>query len=222
MKKQINFLCAVALVGVALFAASCGSKNEEQVGTVGQMVDLGLSVKWADHNVGAIVPEDFGNHYAWGEIHSKDFYGWNTYAHGSDYNKITKYCNDAQNGVCDDKLTLDLEDDVARAAWGGTWRMPTLDEARELIDSCSWNLVEKNGVKGYLVVGRNSNSIFLPAAGYRSNDGHGSVGVYGYYWTKSLYEGIPSVAYELIFNTYSIYTQGDYRFDGRSVRPVCE
>lgn len=30
-------------------------------------VDLGLSVKWADRNLGASKPEEYGNYYAWGE-----------------------------------------------------------------------------------------------------------------------------------------------------------
>lgn len=220
-----SILAAACLA--AIFAA-CGrnaADSSESVGTVGEAVDLGLSVKWADHNVGATLPEESGNHYAWGEVKGKSFYYWNTYSHGSDYDKLDKYCNDAhfaQNGQPDNKLTLDADDDVARMAWGGAWRMPTKEEAQELIDSCAWNLVHKNGVMGYLVVGKNSNSIFLPAAGYRSNDGYGSNGVYGYYWTNTLFESNPSVAYELIFNTYSIQTLGDYRFDGRSVRPVCE
>ena len=31
-------------------------------------IDLGLSVRWASMNVGATVPEEYGNYYAWGEI----------------------------------------------------------------------------------------------------------------------------------------------------------
>ncbi len=224
MKKHL-FGAAVCL---AVLLTACGhnaAEKSESVGTTGEAVDLGLSVKWADHNVGATMPEESGNHYAWGEVKGKSFYDWNTYSYGDDYDKLTKYCNDtafAKNGQPDNKIALDLDDDVARTLWGGTWRMPTKAEAQELIDSCAWNLVRKNGVMGYLIVGKNSNSIFLPAAGYRSNDGFGSVGVYGYYWTNTLFESNPSVAYELIFNTYSVQIIGDYRFDGRTIRPVCD
>ncbi len=224
MKKHL-FGAAACL---AVLLTACGhnaAEKSEPVGTTGEAVDLGLSVKWGDHNVGATMPEESGNHYAWGEVKGKSFYDWNTYSYGDDYDKLTKYCNDttfAKNGQPDNKIALDLDDDVARTLWGGTWRMPTKAEAQELIDSCAWNLVRKNGVMGYLIVGKNSNSIFLPAAGYRSNDGFGSVGVYGYYWTNTLFESNPSVAYELIFNTYSVQIIGDYRFDGRTIRPVCD
>src|SRR5574344_2887610 len=47
-------------------------------GTVGNMVDLGLSVKWADHNVGATNPEDYGAYFAWGETTTKTNYSSTT------------------------------------------------------------------------------------------------------------------------------------------------
>lgn len=34
-------------------------------------VDLGLSVKWATCNLGSVLPSDYGNYYAWGEISPK-------------------------------------------------------------------------------------------------------------------------------------------------------
>lgn len=37
-------------------------------------VDLGLSVRWATVNVGAIKPEEYGNYFAWGETKPKDIY----------------------------------------------------------------------------------------------------------------------------------------------------
>ena len=193
------------------------SNNDDQKNDTEEAVDLGLpsGLKWATYNVGATKPEEYGNYYAWGETDTKETYSWDTYKYGSDYSKLTKY--NATDGL----TTLEAADDAV-ANWGGSWRMPTKAEAQELIDSCAWNLVRKNGVMGYLVVGKNSNSIFLPAAGYRSNDGYGSVGVYGYYWTSDLFESNPSVAYELIFNTYAVRTLGDYRFDGRTIRPVCD
>ena len=41
-----------------------------------KVVDLGLSVGWASCNVGATSPEEFGDHYAWGEVEPKEYYGW--------------------------------------------------------------------------------------------------------------------------------------------------
>lgn len=39
------------------------------------MVDLGLSVKWADRNVGASSPEDFGSYFQWGDTNAYTFDG---------------------------------------------------------------------------------------------------------------------------------------------------
>ena len=75
------------------------------------------------------------------------------------------------NGIVDNKTTLDPEDDVAHVKWGGSWRMPTIDEQRELLNECSWEWTE---LDGYTVTGPNGNSIFLPAA-----DGRGGAGAYG-------------------------------------------
>lgn len=52
---------------------------QEEGATTGSLnghewVDLGLSVKWATCNVGASVPEQYGNYYAWGETKPKDEY----------------------------------------------------------------------------------------------------------------------------------------------------
>ena len=51
-----------------------GSKIE-----VPEAVDLGLSVKWASFNLGAVTPEASGDFYAWAEIAPKSYYDWSTY-----------------------------------------------------------------------------------------------------------------------------------------------
>jgi hypothetical protein len=39
------------------------------------MVDLGLSVKWADRNVGAASPEHYGSYFQWGDTNAYTFDG---------------------------------------------------------------------------------------------------------------------------------------------------
>ena len=39
-----------------------------------EAVDLGLSLRWATCNIGANRPEEFGDHFAWGETEPKDEY----------------------------------------------------------------------------------------------------------------------------------------------------
>ena len=152
-----------------------------------EAVDLGLpsGIKWATCNVGATSPGDYGKRYAWGEIKEKDYYNWDIYkwAKGSS-TTLTKYCTDSSNGTVDGKKYLDLEDDVAHATWGGSWRMPTAAEFEELRNECSWYWTYENGTDGYRVTSRtNGNSIFLPTDLYSS--GSPMYGDYDYYWSSS-------------------------------------
>lgn len=191
-------------------------------------VDLGLSVKWAAHNVGASSPEEYGSYYAWGEIEEKSDYSWSTYkwCNGSP-DATTKYCTNSNYGTVDNKTILDPEDDVAHVKWGDNWRMPTLDEINELIYNCTWDWITYDEipgkeVKGYLITGPNHNSIFLPAAGDRdgtSTYGHGS---HGCCWSATLYEQSNRYAYSLGFDYGDYYRSHSNRYRGRTVRPVTD
>ena len=195
-----------------------------------EWVDLGLSVKWATCNIGASKPEGYGDYYAWGETSTKSEYSESTYyyCNDGDYHKLTKYCNDSgygNKGFTDGKTKLELSDDVARQKWGGSWRMPTVEEFWELIDNCTWTWTTQNGVNGYKVTskksGYTSRSIFLPAAGYRDDTRLDIVGSYGYYWSSSLNAYGPNYAWYVYFNSGSHGTGSIDRGSGRSVRPVC-
>ncbi len=189
-----------------------------------EYVDLGLSVKWATCNVGANKPEDYGDYFAWGETKPKSTYSWSTYkwCRGS-YDTQTKYNNQSGYGTVDNKKTLELADDAARANWGGSWRMPTDAELTELREQCTWKWTTQNGVNGYKVTSkRNGNSIFLPAAGYRYDSSLDSAGSSGYYWSSSLSADNPGGAWYVYFASV-IVDRYDYdRCSGRSVRPVCQ
>jgi len=179
-------------------------------------VDLGLSVMWATCNVGAEKPEDYGDYFAWGETKPKSDYSWSTYFDTKDNgNSFTKYNN---NGG---KTKLDPKDDAATANWGSGWRMPTKAEQDELRTKCTWTWTTQNGVNGYKVTGKNGNSIFLPAAGYRDDSDLYSVGSSDYFWSSTLYSDSSDLAWFVCF--YSAYVRGyTYsRYLGFSVRAVC-
>ena len=128
--KTLKFIWATSLcVALSMGIISCGHEHE--------YVDLGLSVKWATCNMGASSPEEYGDHYAWGETETESTYDWNTYkwCKGSK-NTLTKYCTDSDYGTVDNKTVLDPEDDVAQVKWGGNWRMPTDAEIEELRENC--------------------------------------------------------------------------------------
>ena len=184
-----------------------------------------MSVKWATCNVGASTPSDYGSYFAWGETSPKSSYDWVNlkYCTSGTYEnaKFSKYVLDSQYGPVDNRTTLDLSDDAARANWGGSWRMPTDAEFRELINKCTWTWTTVNGKNGYKVVSKvNGNSIFLPAAGYRYGTSLGSAGSYGFYWSGSLGESYSYYARYLLFNSGHRGTSNHNRRYGRSVRPV--
>ena len=191
-----------------------------------EYIDLGLpsGIKWANMNVGASSPEDYGGYYAWGEIEEKSNYDWSTYkwCNGS-YDTQTKYCTSSSYGTVDNKTVLDPQDDVAHVKWGGTWRMPTKAEQDELRTNCTWSWTTQNGVNGYKVTGPNGNSIFLPAAGFRVDTGVYYRGSYGLFWSSSLgiYYG-SNGAYDLDFGSGDYCWNDNLRYYGQSVRPVSE
>lgn len=46
-------------------------------------IDLGLNVKWAEWNLGATAPEEYGVYYAWGETAPKTTYEESNYVHAN-------------------------------------------------------------------------------------------------------------------------------------------
>lgn len=181
-------------------------------------VDLGLpsGLKWATCNVGASSAVEYGDYFAWGETGTRSQYGrWTTYK-WSNGSSLTKY------GVVDKKRVLELDDDAARVNWGGNWKMPTYKQWKELVAKCSWTWTSQNGTNGYLVTSRtNSNSIFLPAAGYVYGPSIW-VNERGYYWSSTLYTDSPNRAYLLNFPSFEVRLGSHDRYDGLSVRPVTQ
>ena len=173
-----------------------------------EFVDLGLSVNWATFNVGATAPEEYGNYYAWAGTETNELYDWSTYqwCQGS-YETLTKYCyysDYGYNGFVDNKTIIDSEDDVVSLIWGGNWRIPTIEEYKELIYNCTWTWTTLNGVKGYKIKskkeGYTASSIFLPASGY-FDESCNKVGTTGCYWSNTLDTDATDGAFHLDFTS---------------------
>ena len=200
-------------------------------------VDLGLSVKWANANLGANAHYEAGDLYAWGEVEVKDKYDWTNYIWGykqespADY-VITKYyplkgnwCTWGGTGNPDGKTELDPEDDVARLKLGGKWRMPTRDELGELNATLrnpdyKWEWISVGGQYGanvtYLL---NGNSVFFPA--FRTLNGS----AVGACWTSTIaydrHSGQLLQCEKGGLSQSSIVSQG-HRCVGWAIRPVSE
>lgn len=165
-----------------------------------EYVDLGLpsGTKWATMNVGATSPEDYGNYYAWGETLPKSNYSSSNYYYSSN------------------PSSLPLNKDVANINWGGNWRMPTINEFRELFDekNCKVTWESLNGINGCRISSKiNGNSIFLPAA-----DCSVQIGLGGHYWSNSIYGTM--MAQSLHFYPKEYELSSSTRYTGLSVRPV--
>lgn len=142
--------------------------------------DLGLSVKWARCNIGAMQLTDYGGYFAWGELADKRSYTLQNYFDPA--YSITQI-NSGQT-------------DVATECWGAGWRMPTIEEFNELFDSTKCqvfydnrynciviqgnkNVVLPNGEKGRDV-------IVLPFTGFCYDKNNELKGDEGFYWTSSI------------------------------------
>ncbi len=172
-----------------------------------EYVDLGLSVKWATCNIGAESPSDKGDYYAWGEITTKpEYIESNSATYGKDINSISGNSNY----------------DVARASWGGTWRIPTKEEVEELMNTCKFEWITKDGRTGCEIIGPNGNSIFLPIVGQRKGASIDPKRAKdGCYWSATPYTN-KNDAYGLYFNSGYLGCTMDSRFLGQVVRPVSE
>ena len=151
-------------------------------------VDLGLpsGMKWATYNIGATKLDEEGERYAWGETEAGGSYSWGPYKWGNGQSKLEKQSMTKYNST-DGKSVLDLDDDAAYANWGGSWRMPTVDEMNELIENCTFQGITYNGCWGLKVRGPNGNCMFLPSAGYSgSTPGMAQLRGYTCYWTSTL------------------------------------
>ncbi len=180
-----------------------------------QMVDLGLpsGTLWCAVNVGALLPSDTGDYYAWGETTTKTDYSMETSKwYGKDYDKDT---------------ALVAEDDIATQVCGADCHIPTPDQFNELFLTCQSDWTSQTNSAGepsygYLFTGPNGNQIFLPAAGYYNLTELISQNERGSYWTNQ-----PDCANN--FSEYISYlikgdpTTGDYlRSNGCSIRPVSD
>jgi len=197
-------------------------------------VDLGLpsGTLWASCNLGANMPDEYGDYFAWGETEPKGYYDCDNYryCHGCDvdddmnYISMTKYCPDSYygyNGFTDDLTILLPDDDAATVNCGEEWRMPTAEEWEELMNNTSHSFyTTSNDVNGLLLTATNGAKIFLPAAGFSSNM-LWYAGSCGSYLTKSLDNEAPYNAWGLFFSSEGARMTSSLRFLGQSVRAVC-
>ena len=165
-----------------------------------EFVDLGLSVKWAKHNIGAKEEKDLGGLFAFG-----DLTGVNPSVDPADYASADTY---------------KTARDIAYQATGGKATLPTAAQFEELFSLCKPTYGELDGVPGYTFTGPNGNSIFMPAAGKRVGHEIQNAGVMGYYLTGSVNTTNTQFAVDYEFSASAGSRATRAAYEALSVRPV--
>jgi hypothetical protein len=147
-------------------------------------VDLGLPSGrlWSNINLGAASAEEAGLYYQWGNLDGHD--GEDGYDFSS-----THYAETPGSQVS--ASVLPLANDAANDTLGGCWRIPTLADFNELIDTnyTTWLWTTINRVDGYRITSKsNGNSIFIPVTGHIDQNGtlQNNTAI-GEYWTADSY-----------------------------------
>jgi len=161
-------------------------------------VDLGLpsGTKWATCNVGAATSEQFGNTYYWGSTSPYiDYHSEDTPI------KDTKV----------DDISGNPKYDPATVAWGKEWKMPTLEQFKELMFNCTWEYSTLGRLRGFKVISKtNGNYIFIPAEMYAKSVS---------YWTST--PGVTNYSTNYIYmDENHISFSYTYRKENKPIRPV--
>ncbi|MCF0166083.1 MAG: Ig-like domain-containing protein, partial [Bacteroidales bacterium] len=225
------------------FTATCLIHSTSSV-SGHEYVDLGLpsGMLWATTNVGATKPEDNGYYYGWGMTTPYYDYdaSWTRYfinLGGSSPSSSEDDCGTSRDPLKEyvtggskyylattagtpDGIGGDTQWDAAAKIWQSGWRMPTMEEWKELITNCRMeDLTDSDGRKctKYTSV-LNNNYIILPWGGYKDGNGYklSPSGEGVFYWSSSLDNRIYaySTRHGYCWNALT------YRYLGLLVRPV--
>ena len=168
-------------------------------------VDLGLpsGTLWCKCNLGAENEYNYGDYYTWGELTPKD----------------EKYTDENYTYKGNPKQ-LPSKRDAATQKLGNNFHIPTEEQFNELIEYTNnkWIRYENTGFCGRLFIGKNGNTLYIPAAGYADEDGFHSFDFGGYVWTSDRKNAY--FARALRFNDEDFNMCSYYRANGISIRPV--
>ena len=231
MKKLTVFLIAATVATFSCGNNSATTKNDDNKSSV-EAVDLGLSVKWANCNIGAASEWEIGDYFAWGEVEPKASYSANNYKHRDANGNWIKYAFradaivDADVAKADNQATLLPEDDAAAVILGEGWSIPTPEQVQELMDKCEIKYWEK----GIQLVGPNGNSISIPYGGSMQGEKVRGANQTSY-WTNQLYsqkgtnflggeEIVYVEQYGRRFDVKAKTVGMEYRYNGLPIRAV--
>jgi len=224
-------------------AADIGAAEIEEVTlTVGTRAVSGVQLwengpYWAECNVGATRPEEYGYYFWWGDTTAYKRNAanncWVSVKDGTPFSFSSSNCptygksnSQLQSvGYIDSTGNLVATRDAATVYLGSSWRMPTDAEIQVFISNCTTAWVTSNSVYGRLVTGKGafaSKSIFLPATGDGNDSRLNYAGSVGSCWSSTPDSNRSNYAWNLNFGSSYFRRDDYYRYYGRPVRPVQE
>lgn len=173
-------IVALIILAIIFILPNSESNNAENVAITTQgnkvktpkLIDMGVSVLWADRNVGASEVYDYGINYNWGV---------------TDISGEEKAQKSLRNFPSDISGT---EFDIATVNFGDGWKLPSIEDFRELVKNCEIYSYKKNEVAGYILVSKiNGKHLFFPNYKRYQIEGDSTSDVfrsdsYPVYWTS--------------------------------------
>lgn len=205
-----------------------------------EFVDLGVNVKWAKQNIGALTETDYGLYFEWGDTvgytvrqlgsgSTQKYFGWMDYKFNSDGNDplpsdMTKY------NPSDGLNTLEPSDDAAAVIIGGGCRMPTIDDFYNMYNNTNREYISDfngTGVGGFKFTNKSDSTkyIFWPTNGILIDGEWRSEGIWGSWWLSNLNTMTGSNSQLRAYQAYCVreidaLTSVVVRHSGDAIRPV--
>lgn len=226
--NSMTYTIASMFLGLLLFVSVCfagyiyyltyANVSEKITKQTLEKVDLGLSVCWANKNIGAKKENMPGDKFAWGETKTKEEFDYDQCETTEDsLDVLLKEGYIDKNGILTaihDAATFNTNEEEG-------WRTPTAAECKELLEKCKWEPEYMGEVKGYRVTGPNGNSIFLPTCA-RHKYLHNGDWEYGHYWTSTVHDDDYTAAALYFDFTDDSISNRVHRNEGLCIRPVCK
>lgn len=147
-----------------------GNRSNLENALFSDLIDMGTSVLWCAYNLGAENNLDDGDYYSWGALNKAEYFGKNVWG----YKQVIKKNISGQSDC-----------DAARSILGDGYRIPTVEEWKELLAVCNYDS-QKVTIKGRnfvkLVSTKTNNTLLLPFIGHMESDVCNSL--LAQYWTS--------------------------------------
>lgn len=174
--------------------------NANQIDTV----DMGTSVLWCTKNLGAKGLEDRGDYYSWGALETRTVFAINACG----YNRVDNI-----------DISKDSIYDAALSSLGEGYRIPTLEEWRDLLKVCG-SKVRSVSIRGKkyieLISEITGNHMLLPIMGHMEKSMHNEN--VAEYWSSHAHSGQSACIFWARETKWG--TSFDLKWHGLPIRPV--